>query len=94
MNGIIRKIDSLGRFVIPKEWRDSLGIRTNDFIEIYLENEKVIIKRIIMDIIKKYIYNTFGEEYIDILLTKQELADLKQELDSLLCIFITPKIKD
>ena len=43
--GIIRRIDDLGRFVIPKELRKTLRIKTGDSLEIFVENEDVILKK-------------------------------------------------
>lgn len=44
--GMIRKIDDLGRIVIPKEIRKTLKIREGDSLEIYVErNGEVILKR-------------------------------------------------
>lgn len=44
--GIVRKIDELGRVVIPKEIRKSLRIREGDPLEIYVEkNGEVILKK-------------------------------------------------
>lgn len=37
--GIIRRIDDLGRVVIPKEVRRSMGIKENDPFEIYISAE-------------------------------------------------------
>lgn len=37
--GIIRRIDDLGRIVIPKEIRRSMGIKGNDPFEIYISAE-------------------------------------------------------
>ena len=39
--GIIRRIDDLGRVVIPKEVRRNLGIREGDPLEIYTEGRAV-----------------------------------------------------
>ena len=41
--GIIRKIDDLGRVVIPKEIRKNLRIKEGDSLEIYIENTGDII---------------------------------------------------
>lgn len=41
--GIVRKIDDLGRVVIPKEIRKNLRIREGDSLEIYIENTGDII---------------------------------------------------
>ena len=44
--GMIRKIDDLGRVVIPKEIRKTLRIREGDPMEIYVEkNGEIILKR-------------------------------------------------
>lgn len=43
--GIIRRVDTLGRLVIPKELRITLGIGIGDALEIYTENEMIIFKK-------------------------------------------------
>lgn len=43
--GIVRKIDDLGRVIIPKEIRRSLRIREGDPLEIYVEDGAVIYKK-------------------------------------------------
>lgn len=43
--GIVRRVDDLGRIVIPKEIRRTLGIREGEPLEIYLENDAVIFRR-------------------------------------------------
>lgn len=43
--GIIRRIDDLGRVVIPKEVRRSLRIKEGDPLEIFVEDDKVIYKK-------------------------------------------------
>lgn len=43
--GIFRRIDELGRIVIPKEIRKNLKIREGDNIEIYINDEEEIILR-------------------------------------------------
>lgn len=43
--GIVRRIDDLGRIVIPKEIRRTLKIREGDPLEIFLENDCVCFKR-------------------------------------------------
>ena len=42
--GIVRKVDQLGRIVIPKEIRRSLMIEENDPIEIIKDGGSIIIK--------------------------------------------------
>ena len=43
--GIIRKIDELGRFVIPMEMRNKLGISNNDSLEIYVEGTSIVLRK-------------------------------------------------
>ena len=43
--GIVRKVDILGRVVIPKELRDTLDIAEKDPIEIFVEDEKIILRK-------------------------------------------------
>lgn len=43
--GIVRRIDDLGRVVIPKEIRRTLRIREGDPLEIYLEDGGVVFKK-------------------------------------------------
>lgn len=43
--GFIRKIDSLGRIVIPKEIRRCLNIKEDDYLELLNNNDSLIIKK-------------------------------------------------
>ena len=43
--GVIRRIDELGRIVIPKEIRKNLGIREGDNLEILIENDKLTLQK-------------------------------------------------
>ena len=43
--GIVRKVDELGRVVIPKELRRTLGIVEKDPMEIFVEGDKIILKK-------------------------------------------------
>lgn len=43
MKGIIRKIDALGRIVIPKEMRKALNLKTNSPLTIELDDDKIIL---------------------------------------------------
>lgn len=43
--GIVRKVDELGRVVIPVELRRVLGIEERDSLEIYMDGDKVILKK-------------------------------------------------
>ena len=60
--GIVRRIDDLGRVVIPKEIRRNLRIREGDPLEIYVDREGEVI-------LKKYSsigeLGEFAQEYAD-----------------------------
>jgi transcriptional pleiotropic regulator of transition state genes len=43
--GIVRKVDELGRVVIPIELRRTLGIGEKDSLEIYVDGERIILKK-------------------------------------------------
>ncbi|GKU85033.1 AbrB/MazE/SpoVT family DNA-binding domain-containing protein [Niallia sp. NCCP-28] len=43
--GIVRKVDELGRVVIPIELRRTLGIAEKDALEIYVDDEKIVLKK-------------------------------------------------
>lgn len=43
--GIVRKVDELGRIVIPIELRRTFGIEIKDALEIYVDGERIILKK-------------------------------------------------
>ena len=43
--GIVRKLDDLGRLVIPKEIRKMYRMKEGDSIEIYLQNDAICIRK-------------------------------------------------
>ena len=43
--GIVRRIDELGRVVIPMELRRVLDINEKDPIEIFAENDRIIVRK-------------------------------------------------
>ena len=65
--GMVRRIDDLGRVVVPKEIRRTLHLRDGDPLEIYTEHDSVIFKRYdpssewerTLDDFKKDVYNYF-----------------------------------
>lgn len=44
-NGIIRRLDKLGRVVIPKEIRDRFDIIEKDPLEMFVQGESIILKK-------------------------------------------------
>lgn len=43
--GIVRKVDELGRVVIPMEIRRTLGINVKDEIEIYIDGDRIFLRK-------------------------------------------------
>lgn len=43
--GIVRRLDQLGRVVVPMELRRTLGIKANDPLEIFTDGESIILKK-------------------------------------------------
>ena len=43
--GIVRKVDELGRVVIPIELRRTLDIAEKDALEIYVDDDRIILKK-------------------------------------------------
>lgn len=41
--GIVRKVDELGRVVIPKELRQTYNIKELDPLEIYVDEDKIVL---------------------------------------------------
>lgn len=68
--GIVRRIDDLGRIVIPKEIRRNLHIKENEEVEIFIDNEYILLRKFsrllclediskkIIDIVSKLINKT------------------------------------
>ena len=62
--GIVRRVDDLGRVVIPKEIRRTLKIREGDPLEIFLEKDCVCFQK----------YSVLGSLSEDILRVAQDMA--------------------
>lgn len=81
--GIVRKIDDLGRIVIPKEIRKGLRIRVGDPLEIYVEkNGEIILKKYapMGDLLK------ISEQYADTLFSTSGLSVCITDTDSIIAI--------
>ena len=80
-SGVIRKIDELGRIVIPKETRRMLGIREGENLEILVDNNEIILKKynhtkslLDLGIHLIDIYSTVSDNYIIITDREKVLA--------------------
>lgn len=81
--GIVRRIDELGRVVIPKEIRRTLRIREGDPLEIFTDREGQII-------LKKYSpigeLNEFSQEYCDSLYESTNFTAMISDRDYIIAI--------
>ncbi len=86
--GIVRRIDDLGRVVIPKEIRRTMRIRDGDPLEIYTDREGEVI-------FKKYSpigeLTAFASQYADTLYKTCELAVVITDRDSVIACAGVPK---
>ncbi len=76
--GIVRKIDDLGRIVIPKEIRKSLHIHEGDPLEIFLQTKgEIILKKYapmgdMIDLATKYAETIYEETSFPVCITDSE----------------------
>lgn len=79
--GIIRRVDELGRVVIPIELRNKFGIAEKDPIEIYVDGSSIVLKKYEPNCIfcnnSKNLSEYKGKLVCDKCLSK--LADIKPE---------------
>ena len=43
--GVVRKMDDLGRIVLPIELRKTLGIKEKDSIEIFIDGDRIVLQK-------------------------------------------------
>ncbi len=81
--GIVRRIDELGRIVIPKEIRRTLRIREGDPLEIYTDREGQVI-------LKKYSpigeLSEFAKEYCESLYENTNFTALISDRDNIIAV--------
>ena len=78
--GIVRRIDDLGRVVVPKEIRRTLRIREGDPLEIFTDREgEVILKK----------YSPIGELSV---FARQYAESLSQTMGCLVCVCDTDQV--
>jgi len=86
--GIVRRIDDLGRVVIPKEIRRTMRIREGDPLEIYTSNEGEVI-------FKKYSpigeLGTFAAQYADVMHRVSGYAVVICDRDHVVAVAGVPK---
>src|SRR5690554_5284850 len=86
--GIVRRIDDLGRVVIPKEIRRTMRIREGEPLEIFVDREGEVI-------LKKYSpigeLNQFAQEYADALAEETDHAVFVLDRDVVVAVSGVPR---
>ncbi|MFZ7130974.1 MAG: stage V sporulation protein T [Eubacteriales bacterium] len=86
--GIVRRIDDLGRVVIPKEIRRTLRIREGDPLEIYTDRQGEVI-------LKKYSpigeLSDFAQEYTDSIFQTTKCISCICDRDNMIAVSGIPK---
>ncbi|MDR1766397.1 MAG: AbrB/MazE/SpoVT family DNA-binding domain-containing protein [Lachnospiraceae bacterium] len=84
--GVVRHLDTLGRVVIPKEFRTQYGIRNGDSVEIFNTNHGILVKKYkveedpvdMLDSITEQLYSSDNKE------VAEQLALHIQEIKNIL----------
>ena len=87
--GIVRRIDDLGRVVIPKEIRRTMRIREGDPLEIFLQDSAVVFKKYnptYRDNLMATLQDAadYYDNYEDDRATAEQLRKIAKEVDALL----------
>ena len=87
--GIVRRIDDLGRVVIPKEIRRACNIREGDPLEIFLQDGAAVFKKYIptyRDDLMATLQDAadYYDNYEDDRVTAERLRKIAKEIDALL----------
>lgn len=87
--GIIRRIDDLGRVVIPKEIRRTMNIREGEPLEIFLEDGGIVFKKYLpncRDDLVSALRNAaeYYDDYEDNRTIARQLEKIAKEVDELL----------
>ena len=87
--GIVRRIDDLGRVVIPKEIRRACNIREGDPLEIFLQDGAAVFRKYnptyrddLMATLQDAAY--YYDSYEDDRATAEQLRKIAKEIDALL----------
>lgn len=86
--GVVRRVDDLGRIVIPKEIRKTLRIKEGTPLEIFTEKEGDIV-------LKKYSpineLSSFSQEYVECLYNVTNLVSIVTDKDCVIAVSGTSK---
>ena len=76
--GVVRRIDDLGRIVVPKEVRRTMRIKEGDSLEIFIDgSDKVILRKYspvqnIHDIVEEFVSGIYESNKVDIIITDSD----------------------
>ena len=75
--GVVRRIDDLGRIVIPKEIRKTLRIKDGEYLQFFLESENIVLQKYspmvgLRDFYKDYVNSIYSEIGGNVLITDRE----------------------
>ena len=59
--GVVRKVDELGRFVLPMELRRTIGIDPRDPLEVFTDGDSIVLKPYRRDTEKTEIINRLSD---------------------------------
>ncbi len=86
--GIVRRMDELGRVVIPIELRRTLNIKEKDPIEIYVDKDKIVLRkyesRMACQITGKVSDDNLLLAGGKLILSKEGALELMEEIESLI----------
>lgn len=76
--GVVRRIDDLDRIVIPKELRRTMRIREGDSLEIFIEGEKIMLKKYspvqnVNDFVLEFVESIYSSYKKDMVITDNEV---------------------
>ena len=85
--GIVRRIDDLGRVVIPKEIRRSLKIREGDALELFRDDDMICLRKVeteknFIEDVKKMNYDI--SELLYSWDNREELAEISKAFEKIL----------
>ncbi|MFD2922491.1 AbrB/MazE/SpoVT family DNA-binding domain-containing protein [Halobacillus naozhouensis] len=84
--GVVRKVDELGRIVIPKELRRTLQVEEKTPLEIFVEDDKIILKKYKANkecVITGEVSEDNREFYNGLVLSQKGIELLKDELEKI-----------
>ncbi len=76
--GVVRRIDDLGRIVIPKEIRRTMRIKEGESLEIYIDgSDRIVLKKYspvqnVNDFVVEFVESIYSSNKKDILITDNE----------------------